>query len=226
VICLPFHDRIEAGRALAHELRRLSLRLDAVAFGIAPGGMPVAFEVADRLRLPLDAIVVRELDVPWQPELMLGAIAGDIRVLDDNIVETLNISADEIEEAVQGQIIEASRCEELYRQCSASTSVTGRTALIVDDGISSGISMIAAIRYIRSFAPKEIVVGVPVGSREGCRRAGSEADEFVCLATPEQFCAVGEWYREYADVDDDCVQRYLRANRLSLRRKLVNAVRY
>ena len=223
MLCLPFHDCAEAGRQLANELRRCDVAPDAVAFGVIPRGMAVAFEVADRLSLPLGAILVRDLDVPWQSELRMGAIAGGVRVLDEGIIGMLNITADEIEEAVQNQTADASHSEALCGQGAAFTAVSGRTALIIDAGIASGIQMVTATRFIREFAPMRIVVAVPVGSREGCRRVANEVDELVCLTMPEHFCAVGEWYREYSEMDDDCVQRYLRANRLSLRRKLPDA---
>lgn len=222
MVNLPFADRVEAGRLLARDLSsgKNALLQDAAAvvLALARGGVPVGFAVADRLRLPLDVIVVRKLGVPWQPELAMGALAGGSRILDDRMICQLGISAEDIGEATAREQAEMNRREELYRGGSPAADLHGRQAILVDDGLATGSTMLAAVRHVRSLEPARVIIAVPVGSREGCDRLRHEADDLVCLATPEFFCAVGEWYREFAQVSDDEVRKRLAESRRQLRK--------
>ena len=224
MVHLPFADRVEAGRLLAKELSsRRTVPHGAVVLGLTRGGVPVGFAVAERLGLPLDIVVVRKLGVPWQPELAMGAIAGpitnDTRVLDEGIVRQLGISAADVEEIVAREEAEMKRREELYRGDTPAVDLHGRTAVLVDDGLATGNTMLAAVRHVRALKPAKVVIAVPVGSRDACDRLRSEADDLVCLATPELFFAVGEWYRDFEQVSDTEVRRLLAESRRQLRKR-------
>jgi len=209
MVHLPFEDRVEAGRLLADELKRRKLDPKAVIFALTRGGVPVGFEVADRLRLPLDVIVARKIGVPWQPELAMGAIAGSVKVLDTPMIEQLEIADEDISSIVAREEAEMRRREQVFREGRPAATPEGRTAVIVDDGLATGSTMLAAVRYARSLKPSKLIIAVPVGSREACARLRGEVDELVCLATPELFFAVGEWYRDFEQVSDDEVRHLL-----------------
>jgi putative phosphoribosyl transferase len=215
---LPFEDRIEAGRYLAAELRSRHLANNTLVLALTRGGVPVGFSVSERLCLPLDIIVVRKLRVPWQPELAFGAIVGDELVLDQRMIAELDLSADELEEITALEKAEFLRQEQAFRKGEPALSVEGRSVLLVDDGLATGNTMLAAIRFVRSLKPARVIVGVPVGSEKACAGIRKEADEFVCLAAPEQFFAVGEWYRDFEQVHDAEVRALLSRSRGQIRR--------
>ncbi len=213
---LPFEDRVEAGRVLADELNRRRIDGNAVVLALTRGGVPVGFEVADRLRLPLDVIVARKIGVPWQPELAMGAIAGSVEVLDTPMIRQLEIGDEDVESIIARERTEMERREQVFREGKPAAGIEGRTAVIVDDGLATGSTMLAADRYARTLRPSKIVIAVPVGSRDACSRLGKEGDILVCLATPELFFAVGEWYRDFQQVSDDEVRRLLAESRRRL----------
>jgi putative phosphoribosyl transferase len=223
MVHLPFADRLEAGRLLAGEISRRIITRDAVLLALARGGVPVGFAVADRLHVPLDVIVARKIGVPWQPELAMGAIAGTARIMDDRMIEQLGLSDEDVEEIVTLEQAEMIRREELYRGSKSALDLQGQSALLIDDGLATGNTMLAAVRHVRSLKPAEIIVGVPVGSQEACARLRKEADELVCLATPEFFFAVGEWYREFPQISDTEVQNLLEESRRRLRKHLASS---
>jgi putative phosphoribosyl transferase len=222
MVALPFADRMEAGRLLASELSSRKIAPDAaVVLALARGGVPVGFAIAEWLRLPLDVIVVRKLGVPWQPELAMGAIAGGVRILDDRLIRRLGISDDEVEEILAREQAEMMRREELFRGGKPALRPHGQSAIIVDDGLATGSTMLAAVRHVRSLEPARVIVAVPVGSREACyrlRREADAADELVCLATPDAFFAVGEWYSDFRQVGDAEVRNLLAESRKRLGR--------
>ncbi|MGA2712522.1 MAG: phosphoribosyltransferase [Bryobacteraceae bacterium] len=220
MVHLPFADREEAGRLLAEELALRKIDPDAVILALTRGGVPVGFAVADRLHLPLDVIVARKLGVPWQPELAMGAIAGTARVLDDRMIEGLGISHEDVEKVLVREQAEMKRREELYRGGRPARELNGKSAILIDDGLATGSTMLAAVRHARSLKPARIIIGVPVGSDEAVARLRKEADELVCLATPEFFSAVGEWYRDFQQVDDAEVENLLAESRHRLRKHL------
>ncbi len=218
---LPFADRVEAGRLLARELALRPVAGlqdgDAVVLALTRGGVPVGFAVADRLCLPLDIVVVRKLGVPWQPELAMGAIAGGTRILDESLIRQLGISAEDLDETVAVEQAEMHRREGVYRGGTPVLDLHGRPAILIDDGLAMGHTMLAAVRHVRTLKPASVIIGVPVGPREACDRLRSEVDDLVCLATPHLFCAVGEWYRDFEQVGDAEVRKLLAESRQQLR---------
>lgn len=226
MVRLPFADRVEAGRLLAKELSsREAIQLwdKAVVLALTRGGVPVGFAVADRLRLPLDIIVVRKLGVPWQPELAMGAIANGTRILDDRTIRRLGISAQDIDEIVSREEEEMKRREDLYRGGRPAVDLHGKVAILVDDGLATGSTMLAAVRHVRRLEPARIVIAVPVGAREACTRLRREVDDLICLATPARFFAVGEWYRDFDQVSDAEVEHLLGESRQQLRLHLASS---
>lgn len=220
MIHLPFADRVEAGRLLAKELSPYHLR-SAVVLGLTRGGVPVGSVVADRLQLPLDVIVARKLGVPWQPELAMGAIAGTARILDRSMIRELGICDEDIEEIVAREQAEMKRREQLYRAGEPALDLHGQTAILVDDGLATGNTMMAAVRHARSLKAAGVVIAIPVGSRQACDRLRKEVDDLVCLAIPELFFAVGEWYRDFRQVSDTEVQNLLAESRHRVRSSAV-----
>jgi predicted phosphoribosyltransferase len=183
----------------------------------------VGFAVADRLHLPLDIIVVRKIGVPWQPELAMGAIAGTTRVLDGRTIQELGIADEDVENIIAREQTEMKRREDLYREGKPALDLHGRSAILIDDGLATGSTMSAAVRHARSLKPAKVIVGVPVGSAEACHRLRKEVDELVCLAIPECFFAVGEWYRDFGQVSDSEVRNLLAESRRQLRTHLGSA---
>jgi predicted phosphoribosyltransferase len=216
MIHLPFEDRVEAGRLLALELSESEGA--AVVLALARGGVPVGFELAVRLHLPLDIIAVRKVGVPWQPELAMGAIAGQVRILDESMIRELGISDAEVDDIVAREQVEIRRREELYRAGRPGLDLRGRSVILVDDGLATGSTLMAAARHVRSLEPARIVIAVPVGSNAACVRLRREVDDVVCLATPDHFFSVGEWYRDFEQVGDAEVRKLLAESRQQLRK--------
>lgn len=212
MIQLPFEDRAGAGRLLAAELKLRDLPRNTIILALRRGGVPVGFEIARAFNAPLDVLVVRKLGVPWQPELAMGAIAGGSVVLDRRLIRELGISQAEIDSIVARERTEAERRERLYRAGRSAPSLRGRTVVLVDDGLATGSTMVAAARYVRNSQPGRLVVAVPVGSSQACRLLKPECDECVCLATPEPFWAVGQWYLDFQQTRDEEVQDLLERN--------------
>ncbi|HTA47286.1 MAG TPA: phosphoribosyltransferase [Bryobacteraceae bacterium] len=209
MVHLPFADRVEAGRLLAKELLSRNAGENAVVLALARGGVPVGFAVADRLHLALDVIVARKLGVPWQPELAMGAIAGTARILDERMIVELGIADEDVEDITRREQAEMARREQLYRGGKPALDLNGRTAILVDDGLATGSTMVAAVRHAGKLNAAKVIVAVPVGSAQACGRLAREAHEVVCLAIPEAFYAVGEWYRDFRQVSDTEVQHLL-----------------
>jgi predicted phosphoribosyltransferase len=173
----------------------------------------VGWEVARALEAPLDVVVVRKLGVPGQPELAMGAIAGTyFQTLDEELIAALRIPRAEVQAVTANESAELLRREQLYRGGRPPLDVKGRTIVLVDDGLATGSTMFVAVRCVRSQQPCKIVVAIPVGSVQACRRLRKEADDCVCLATPHPFTSVGGWYTDFRQVTDGEVQTLL-ANR-------------
>jgi putative phosphoribosyl transferase len=210
-----FRDRREAGRALGEELaRKPSLRPGETSVLALPrGGVPVGYEVAKALRAPLGVFIVRKLGVPGHRELAMGAIAsGGIRVMNDDVVVALRIPEQAIDEIVREELAELQRREQMYG--ASTTPIAERDVVLVDDGLATGSTMRAAVRAVRAQHPKQIVVAVPVAATETCAQLADEADQLVCLSTPEPFNAVGLWYRTFEQTTDEEVRELLQdANR-------------
>jgi putative phosphoribosyl transferase len=210
---LPFQDRVQAGRLLGAELATRELAANTVVLALPRGGVPVAAEVAEALKAPLDVVVVRKLGVPWQPELAMGAIAGGTRVLEHRLIRELGVSDEELEGVVARETQELERRERLYRDGLPALLLRGRTVVLVDDGLATGSTMVAAARHVRGAHPQTVIVAVPVASPEACGRLRAEADECISLALPEPFYAVGEWYFDFRQTTDAEVQEILRCSR-------------
>jgi putative phosphoribosyl transferase len=205
-----FANRAEAGRSLAWRLQKYANRNDVVVLGIPRGGVPVAFEVAKALRAPLEVFLLRKLGVPGQEEFALGAIAsGGVRVLDRQIIRALSLRSSEVEGISARARQELERREAAYRGDQPPLSVAGKTVILVDDGIATGASLLAGIRALRPRRPAKIVIAVPVAPAPVCKRLAYEVDEMVCVATPEPFSAVGRFYDDFPQVEDEEVVELL-----------------
>jgi predicted phosphoribosyltransferase len=198
-----YADRADAGRALANALAHLRAAPDAIVLGLPRGGVPVAYEVARALGLPLDVLVVRKLGLPQQPELAMGAIAsGGAVVVNDEVVRYLGSRREAFEAVRAREQVELERRERDYRGARPPLELAGRTAILVDDGLATGATMEAAVRALRSLGARRVVVAVPVASQEAVERIEALADEVVCLATPPFFSAVGQWYADFGQTED------------------------
>jgi predicted phosphoribosyltransferase len=204
-----FRDRRDAGRLLAQEIKRSRDWANAIVLGLPRGGVPVAFEVARELSLPLDILVVRKLGVPGQEELAMGAVASDgTTVINQIVVHELGISLETIEQAAEQEKLEIGRRERAYRGGFPPVRIEGRTAILVDDGLATGSSMMAAVRSLRPRA-REVIVAVPVAATSTCEQFRSEADQIICATTPEPFFAVGSFYQNFAQTTDEEVRALL-----------------
>lgn len=207
-----FRDRHHAGRELAALLTDLQYRSDVVVLGLARGGVPVAFEVARSLGAPLEVFVVRKLGVPGHEELAMGAIAGGgVTVLNDQVIASLGIEREEIDRITEAETVEILRRERLYRDGRRPPQLSGKTVLIVDDGVATGSDMRAAIEAVRRLEPERIVVGLPTAPVAVSRDLGEMVDELVCVTTPEPFSAVGQSYADFGQTSDDEVRELLLA---------------
>ena len=205
-----FADRADAGRQLAEALREYEGRPDVVVLGLPRGGVPVAYEVASRLSVPLDVFLVRKLGVPGHVELAMGAVApGGIEVLNQDLIDELAIPVASVEQVAAREREELERRDRLFRGERATTQLTGKTVILIDDGLATGATMEAAVAALRGMKPAAIVVAVPVGARETCDRLAPLADELICLATPAPFAAVGQWYEDFSQTTDDEVKALL-----------------
>lgn len=198
-----FETRHQAGVALAAALERFRGTPGAVVLGLPRGGVPVARAVATALSLPCDVLLVRKLGVPWQPELAFGAISeGNARVVDHTLAEACGISQEKIAEVVAREEAELKRRAEVFRGSRALLELRGVTVILVDDGLATGSTMQAAVRATRERGAGRVVVAVPVGSRQACQMLRGDADEVVCLETPEPFEAVGQWFVDFHQMTD------------------------
>ncbi|OBF50714.1 phosphoribosyl transferase [Mycobacterium sp. 852002-53434_SCH5985345] len=205
-----FRDRREAGHALAEQLMSYRDRDDVLVFGLARGGVPVAWEIAAALHAPLDVFLVRKLGVPRWSELAMGAVAsGGGVVMNDDVVSSLHITDEEVREVIESETAELARREDAYRGGRPVADPRGKVVILVDDGIATGASMLAAVRAVRAAGPRSIVVAVPVGPPSTCRQLGLEADEVVCVTMPPGFEAVGQVYGDFHQVSDDEVRETL-----------------
>jgi putative phosphoribosyl transferase len=205
-----FRDRHEAGRALADLVAPEVEGEDVVVLALPRGGVEVAYEVAARLRAPLDVLLVRKLGVPWQPELAFGAIAtGDVTVINEDHVRALGLSQGLIRDVVTRERLELEHRERLYRNGSKPIHLAGKTVVVVDDGIATGSTMRAALESLAKRRVARRVLACPVAARESVEGLEDEAELVLCLMTPPNFLAVGAWYDDFTPVPDEEVRRLL-----------------
>jgi putative phosphoribosyl transferase len=205
-----FEDREDAGRALAAALGAMRGAAGTVVLGLPRGGVPVGFEIAQALGLPLDVLVVRKLGLPWQPELAMGAIAsGGAVVLNEDVLRHAVGRADALERVMRDERAELERREKAYRGARPPLDMMGRTGILVDDGLATGATMEAAVRALQMLGAKRVVVAVPVASVAARERIAAVADEVICLEAPPLFSAVGQWYRDFGQTSDEVVRELL-----------------
>lgn len=203
-----FQNREEAGERLAEKLTAYANREDVIVLGLPRGGVPVAYQVARRLRAPLDVFVVRKLGVPGYEELAMGAIAsGNVRVINDDVMRALPEAQAILEMVTEREKIELERRENRYRDGRPAPDLQNRVVILVDDGLATGATMRAAVAALRKRGAAKIVVAVPVGAPESCMELESEV-ETVCAVKPEFFHGVGQFYKDFSQTTDEEV-RYL-----------------
>ncbi|MDW8395597.1 MAG: phosphoribosyltransferase [Anaerolineae bacterium] len=205
-----FTDRAHAGRMLAALLKDYAGRDDVIVLALPRGGVPVAAEVAKALNAPLDVFLVRKLGVPGQPELAMGALAsGNVRVLWHDTIRAFNIGSDIIEHVTELERRELERREQRYRAGRPAMPLSGRTVILVDDGIATGASMLVAVRAVYALAPRMVIVAAPVASPEAVFNLQQEADEVVCCLAPEHLVSIGSWYQDFKQLSDEEVLQIL-----------------
>jgi putative phosphoribosyl transferase len=205
-----FQDRAEAGQLLAERLRKYAGRDDVVVLALPRGGVPVAYEVAKALGVPLHVFVVRKVGVPGHEEYAMGAIAsGGLLVLDEGLVRRLGIGRAQLERAIAAEAEELARREAAYDGTRPSPQLEGKTVILIDDGLATGSTMRAAALAVRRQKPARIVVAVPVASEETCDEFRDVVDEIICDVTPTPFRAVGQWYEDFSQTSDEEVRELL-----------------
>jgi len=205
-----FRDREHAGRELASRLREYADRDDVLVLGLPRGGVPVAYEIAIALDVPLDVFIVRKLGVPGHEELAMGAIAsGGTRVLNMDVIEHLRIPERLVDATAKREQAEIERRELAYRGQRPFPTLEDWTVVLVDDGLATGSTMRAAAQAVCVRRPARVVVAVPVASSEACHDIGAEVDQIVCAETPEPFYGVGLWYTDFSQTTDDEVRSLL-----------------
>jgi putative phosphoribosyl transferase len=205
-----YQNRTDAGRRLAAQLREYADRPDVIVLALPRGGVPVAYEVARALHVPLDVFIVRKLGLPSHPELAMGAIAsGGIRVIDQAALRRFGVTDEQLAAVAAAEERELERRERQYRDGLPLPDVTGKTVILIDDGLATGATMAAAAAALKAQGPAKLVVAVPVSAPETCDAFREIVDEVVCGATPEPFYAVGLWYEDFSQTSDDEVHDLL-----------------
>ena len=205
-----FNDRYEAGRALALHLQEYARLTDAIVLALPRGGVPVGFEIAHTLDLPLDVFVVKKIGAPGYEELAIGAVASEgIYLLDEALIAHLGLSKQEIERVASLAHDEVERRESTYRDHRPAPRLEGTTVILVDDGLATGSSMQVAVAALRRRGPRRIIVAVPVASKEAATELKQVADDVVCARVPDPFYAVGAWYDDFSQTSDDEVRDLL-----------------
>lgn len=208
----PFRDRVDAGRQLAKALAVYADRDDLQLLALPRGGVPVAYEVARALHAPLDVFIVRKLGLPGHEEYAMGAVAtGGVTVVDDAVVKRFGVTASALAEVIDRERMELQRREDLYRGGEPPPDLSGKTVILIDDGLATGSSMKAAVAALRKEKSSRVIVAVPIGSYETCEMLRDEADSVVCALTPDPFYAVGVWYDDFAQTTDEEVRELLDA---------------
>lgn len=201
-----YRDRREAGRVLAGRLVSYRAEPTVLVLGLARGGVPVGWEVAAALAVPFDVFLVRKLGIPHWPELAMGALAtGGAVVRNDDVIRSQGVTEEQLQATIERESTELRRRERAYRGDRVPVDVSSRTVILVDDGIATGASMLAAIRAVRVSRAARVVAAVPVGSATACHKVGDEADDLVCISAPADFNAVGQAYEDFTQTTDEQV---------------------
>ena len=209
-IATRFRDRTDAGSRLADALGTYANRADVLVLALPRGGVPVAAEVATKLNIPLDVLIVRKLGVPFHPELGMGAItSGGVRILNKEVIDALGITTGAIETVAQDEQRELERREKAYRGDVAAPKLEGKTVMLVDDGIATGSTMLAAIMAVRKLKAARVIVAVPTAAASTLKKMREVADDVVALLAPEEFYAVGQWYENFSQTTDEEVRELL-----------------
>jgi predicted phosphoribosyltransferase len=209
---LRFSDRRDAGRRLARRLQRFSGRQDVVVVGLPRGGVRVAYEVARALRAPLETLSVRKISAPHFDNVSIGAVAaGGVTTLEPDLIEVLRIPKAAVDGAMRVASLDVRRREDLYRDGRPFPDITGKTVIVVDDGLATGSTMVAAVRALRAMDPAKIVVAAPVGAADVCARIRCLADECVLALAPFPFHNITDWYQNFEPMTDDEVVELLSA---------------
>ncbi len=199
-----FIDRPQAGRILANLLKDYANQSNVIALALPRGGVPVAYEIATALSIPLDVFIVRKLGVPGHEELAMGAIAsGGTAVINESLVHDLQLKKSSVESVIQSELEELARREHVYRGNRPFPDLSGKTIILVDDGIATGSTMQAAISALRKHKPARIIIAVPVAAMATCEAMASLADTLICPLQPVNFYAVGLWYEDFSQTSDD-----------------------
>lgn len=205
-----FEDRRNSGRRLAEKLRFYANRSDVIVLGLPRGGVPVAFEVATALNVPMDVFIVRKIGVPEHPELAMGAIAsGGFSHLNEDVIHRLGISKLSIQSVIERETEELKRREQLYREGRGALVLENRRVILVDDGLATGASMLAAVHAVREMNPKELIVAVPVIAASSIVDIEPKVEKLVYVMAPDRFYAVGQWYADFSQTTDEEVQGLL-----------------
>src|SRR5207247_6250790 len=205
-----FANRTEAGRLLAEKLVKYAGGADVIGLGLPRGGVPVSFEVAQRLGAQLDVFIVRKLGVPGFEELAAGAIAsGGVRVLNEDVMRAIPHADEAINAITARETAEVERREQIYREGRPPPELRDRIVILVDDGLATGATMRAAVKALRERGAAKIVVAVPVAPPDTCHELEERADETICLSTPEFFQAVGQYYEDFSQTSDEDVRELL-----------------
>jgi predicted phosphoribosyltransferase len=205
-----FPDRREAGKRLAARLSRHADSPDVIILALPRGGVPVAYEVAFALKAPLDIWIVRKLGLPGREELAIGAISsGGVRILNEDIVDALAIKQDLIDAVTERELKELQRREKQYRGSRPAPKIEDRTVILVDDGLATGASMLAAIHAVRTQNPARIIVAVPTAAPQAIDFVRRNVDELVYVFAPDPFDGVGKWYEDFSQTTDEEVQTLL-----------------
>lgn len=205
-----YPNRYEAGKILCEYLKDYVNQDEIIVLGLPRGGVPVAFEVAKALHAPLDVFIVRKLGVPGHEELAMGALAmGNVIVFNDEVISEFRLDQTAIENVIEAEKIELARREKAYRGLRPFPNLTNKRIILVDDGIATGATIRAAVKALRAFNPKEIIIAIPVAEINTCEKMAMIADKIVCPMQPQAFYAVGAWYEDFNQTSDEEVYRLL-----------------
>lgn len=207
---MKLRDRTEAGQLLANKLIKYENNTNVIVLALPRGGVPVGFEISQKLHVPLDILIVRKLGVPWQEELAMGAITmNGIQILNDEIIKNLKISSAQIKEIVSQEQAELDRRNSVYRHDEPFPDLKNKIVILVDDGLATGATMRAAVAAVRQAMPEKIIVAVPVAPNDTCREFKKIADELICLEIPQIFYSISQWYDYFPQTSDEEVIKLL-----------------